>query len=53
MLAATFLVFRPGGRKSDYAAGCTQNIRDKPTLAKVTLMMTLSKASKGSLITKI
>jgi hypothetical protein len=55
-----FFVSRPGRRKSSYATGRTKNIRDKPTLAKLTLMMmmimmmmmmmmmmmTLTKASK-------
>ena len=46
LLAAAFSVTFPGRRKSGYVTGRTQNIRDKPALETLTLMTTLTKASK-------
>ena len=43
---SAFLLTRPGRPKSRYVTGRTQNIRDKPTLEKLTLMIFLAKASK-------
>jgi hypothetical protein len=40
------LFTRPGRRKYSYDTGRAQNTHDKLTLAKLTLMMTLAKASK-------